>query len=405
MTDTIMQAKPIRQKAKSSLGAFVSEDAIAAVTKAAEEIGATAPQVIVGRVADAIRRLADVSTPRQLVVDISGSTDPLAAIDSLAEVCDEGTQVIALGDVNDVELYRSLVRHGVQDYLVKPVSAETVVAALSRAEHGPNGEAAPKIGRLIAVIGARGGVGATTVATNLAWTLANDHGMRVALVDLDLFFGTCGLSLDLELGRGFREALENPARVDSLFIERAMVREGENLFVLSTEEALDGAFSFDPSALTSLIEHLRRDFQCVVFDFPRFAARRQAQVLTPPSAIMIVSDPSLAGMRDTMRLSALLKKTAANAEITVVLNRVGATRTGELSRSDFEKGAEVKVDQLIPIDTKAMAASASAGKPVVKVAGQAKATAALRTLARRFATGRVRRSKLHGWRSWLKGGR
>ena len=185
-------------------------------------------------------------TPKQLVVDISGSTDPLAAIDSLAEVCDEGTQVIALGDINDVELYRSLVRHGVQDYLVKPVSAETVAAALSRAERGPSGEAAPKVGRLIAVIGARGGVGATTVATNLAWTLANDHGMRVALVDLDLFFGTCGLSLNLELGRGFREALENPARVDSLFIERAMVREGENLFVLSTEEALDGAFSFDP---------------------------------------------------------------------------------------------------------------------------------------------------------------
>jgi pilus assembly protein CpaE len=94
-----------------------------------------------------------------------------------------------------------------------------------------------------------------------------------------------GLALDLELGRGFREALENPARIDSLFIERAMVREGENLFVLSTEEALDGAFSFDPSALTSLIESLRRDFQCVIFDFPRFAARRQAHVLTPPSAL------------------------------------------------------------------------------------------------------------------------
>jgi pilus assembly protein CpaE len=405
MPDTTMQAKPMRRKAQSSLKAFVAEDAVAAVTKAAEEIGAAAPQVTAGTVADAIRRLADVPTPKQLVVDVSGSADPLAAMSSLAEVCDEGTQVIALGDVNDVELYRSLIRNGVQDYLVKPVSAETLVAALSRAEHGPHGEAPPKIGRLIAVIGARGGVGATTVATNLAWTLAHEHGMRTALVDLDLFFGTCGLSLDLELGRGFREALENPARVDSLFIERAMVREGENLFVLSTEEALDGAFSFDPSALTSLIEHLRRDFQCVVFDFPRFAARRQAHVLTPPSAIMIVSDASLAGMRDTMRLSALLKKTAANAEITVIMNRVGASRTGELSRADFEKGAETKVDQVIPIDIKAFAASTSAGKPVVKVAGRAKATMALRTLARRFAIGRIKNSKLAGWRSMFKGAR
>jgi pilus assembly protein CpaE len=291
------------------------------------------------------------------------------------------------------------------DYLVKPVSAEAMTAALNRKFHGPQGEPAPKMGRLIAVVGARGGVGATTVATNLAWTLAHEHSMRVALVDLDLFFGSCGLAFDLELGRGFREALENPARIDSLFIERAMVREGENLFVLSTEEALDGAFSFDPSALTSLIESLRRDFQCVIFDFPRFAARRQAHVLTPPSAIIIVSDASLAGMRDTMRLSALLKKTAANADITVVMNRVGASRTGELGRSEFEKGAETKVDQIIPIDVKAFAASVASGKPVVKVAGRAKATAALRALARRFAGGRAKKGTLPTWRRLFAGGR
>ena len=123
MTET-MQAKPIRQSVQPSLGAFVSQDAVAAVTKAAEEIGATRPRIVAGTVADAVQRLADVPTPKQLVVDISGSADPLGAIGSLAEVCDEGTQVIALGDVNDVELYRNLIRHGVQDYLVKPVSAE-----------------------------------------------------------------------------------------------------------------------------------------------------------------------------------------------------------------------------------------------------------------------------------------
>jgi pilus assembly protein CpaE len=403
MPDTI-EAKTSRQApTKPSFAAFVSEDSIAVVKKAAEEIGATQPRVVHGTVADATRRLADVPTPKQLIVDISGSTDPLADMASLAEVCDEGTQVIAIGDVNDVELYRSLIASGVHDYLVKPVSAEAMAAALTRA--GPQGEPAPKMGRLIAVVGARGGVGATTIATNLAWTLAHEHSMRVALVDLDLFFGTCGLALDLELGRGFREALENPARIDSLFIERAMVREGENLFVLSTEEALDGAFSFDPSALTSLIESLRRDFQCVIFDFPRFAARRQAHVLTPPSAIVIVSDASLAGMRDTMRLSALLKKTAANADVTVVMNRDGASRTGELGRSEFEKGAETKVDQIIPIDVKAFAASVASGKPVVKVAGRAKATVALRALARRFASGRAKKGKLPSWRRLFTGGR
>lgn len=403
MPDT-SESKISRQApAKPSFAAFVAEESVAAAKKAAEELGLTQPRVVRGTVADATRRLADAPTPKQLVVDISGSADPLADMASLAEVCDEGTEVIALGDVNDVELYRSLIAAGVHDYLVKPVSAEALMAALTRAERGPHGEPAPKMGRLIAVVGTRGGVGATTVATNLAWTLAHEHNMRVALVDLDLFFGTCGLALDLELGRGFREALENPARIDSLFIERAMVREGENLFVLSTEEALDGAFSFDPSALTSLIESLRRDFQYVIFDFPRFAVRRQAHVLTPPSAIVIVSDASLAGMRDTMRLSSLLKKTAANAEITVVMNRIGASRTGELGRSEFEKGAETKVDQIIPIDVKAFAVSVASGKPVVKVAGGAKSTAALRALARRFAGGRTRKIKLPSWRRLLEG--
>ena len=196
------------------------------MTKAAEEIGATAPRVVRGhrrRRDPSARRRAHAEAARRRCLRQRRSARRNG---SLAEVCDEGTQVIALGDINDVELYRSLIGHGVHDYLVKPVSAETVAAALTRAERGPNGEPAPKIGRLIAVIGARGGVGATTVATNLAWTLAHDHDMRVALVDLDLFFGTCGLALDLELGRGFREALENPARVDSLFIERAMVQGG-----------------------------------------------------------------------------------------------------------------------------------------------------------------------------------
>src|SRR6266511_501999 len=181
MPDTI-EAKTRHAPPKPSFAAFVSDDSIAAVKKAAEEIGATQPRVVRGTVADATRRLADVPTPKQLVVEISGSADPLADMASLAEVCDEGTQVIALGDINDVELYRSLIASGVHDYLVKPVSAEAMAAALTRAGPGPQGEPAPKMGRLIAVVGARGGVGATTVATNLAWTLAHEHNMRVALV-------------------------------------------------------------------------------------------------------------------------------------------------------------------------------------------------------------------------------
>ncbi len=328
-----------------------------------------------------------------------------AEIGSLAEVCDEGTQVIALGDINDVELYRNLIRHGVQDYLVKPVSAETVAAALSRAERGPNGEAAPKIGRLIAVIGARGGVGATTVATNVAWTLAHDHEMRVALVDLDLFFGTCGLALDLELGRGFREALENPARVDSLFIERAMVREGENLFVLSTEEALDGAFSFDPSALTSLIERLRRDFQCVVLDFPRFAARRQAP---RPDAARGHHDGFGRLSRRHARYAApigVAEKHGAESRDHGGVEPRRRQPGGRAGPAGIREGRRDQGRSDHPDRHQGIRRECGGGQAGGEGRRSRQGDGRSARAGRRFAYGRVRSSKLAGWRSMLKGAR
>jgi pilus assembly protein CpaE len=357
-----------------------------------------------GSVKEAVRELATRATPDQLVVDLSGIDDALAAIGSLAEVCDAGTQVIALGDVNDVDLYRKLMRAGVQDYLVKPVSA-TVMRTTIEFGARAGAEAENAAGKLIAVVGARGGVGATAVATNLAWAFANEQHMRVALVDLDLFFGSCALGLDLELGRGFREALENPARIDSLFIERSMVREGENLFVLSTEEVLEAPFSFDAASLDLLMEHLRRDFPCVVIDFPRFAFRQQARVLTQPADVVLASTSSLAGMRDTLRLSRMVKSVAPDARLTVCLNRVGSEGAGELKRADFAKGAEVGVDICIPEDVKAFAESAAAGKPVLKVASRSKAARALRDLVVRLDGARAKRPPLAALRKFLRGGR
>jgi pilus assembly protein CpaE len=392
-------------QAPKSFAAFVADDAIGLVTTVAAEIGAAGPLIVRATVAEAVRQLAGMTTPRRLVIDLSGSIDPLAAIDSLAEVCDAGTEVTALGEINDVELYRNLIRRGVQDYLVKPVLAPALAAALTHAVREPRSDTAAKPGRLIAVVGARGGVGATTVAVNVAWTLANEQGMRVVLVDFDLFFGTCALALDLETGHGFRDAMEHPGRMDSLFIQRSMVRQGSNLFVLSTEEALDGALHVDPSAMESLMEHLRRDFECVVIDFPRHAARRQARLLTPPSSAVVVSDPSLAGMRDTMRLVQLLKRTVPDADLSVTLNRVGANKFGELGSADFAKGAETKVDCTIPFEVKAFAASAAVGTPVVKVAGRTKAAEAMRILARTLGGGRAAKAPLPGWKRLLRGGR
>lgn len=369
------------------LAAFVTDaDSRSVVAAAVETLELEGAEVVLATLGEAAERLARMPTPRRLVVDLSASDDPLADLGRLAEVCDADTRLLALGEVNDVNLYRRLRGAGADDYLVKPLDLESVRDALRRLdESAAEGEPDDGLGRIIAVVGARGGVGATTVAVNCAWLIAHEFGQRTALVDLDLYFGSCGLALDLEPGQGFREALENPERIDGLFIERAMVRESDNLFVLAAEDELENAHGFDPAALEVLIDHLRRDFAHIVFDMPRFAAKSQIKLFTPPLATALVSDPSLAGLRDTKRLAKLLKRDAATPDVAVVLNRVGAAKGGELGLGDFERGLEEKVSCLIPFDAKAAATSAVAGTPLVQAAPRAKPSQAMRKLACRLS--------------------
>ncbi len=370
---------------RRTLLAFVADEHSRAVlTRAAQELQLNDAQIGIGTVTDAIRVLSLMATPRRIVIDLSGAVDPPVSIEALADVCDDGTRLIALGDLNDVDLYRKLIDCGVDDYFVKPIAANLVTAALQRLDPvvvmPAAAEKAGKLGRVIAVVGAHGGVGATTVAVNVAWLIAHELKKRTALVDLDLYFGTCALALDLEPGRGFREALESPERIDGLFVERAMVRESEHLFVLAAEDDIETSRAFDPAALALLIDHLQRDFDYIVFDLPRFAARSQVALLPAPLSIVVVSDPTIAGMRDTLRLGKALRGSAPAANFRVVLNRCGAVRGGELERRDFEQDADVTVSCIVPFDVKAAAASAGAGKPLAKVASRSRAAQSLKQL-------------------------
>jgi pilus assembly protein CpaE len=369
------------------LAVVTDEITRAVMVRVASENGWTENQVLEGTASEAVDALADIPTPEILVIDLSGSADPVNDIETLSRVCEPDTRVIALGNINDVKLFRHLMDMGVQDYLLKPVSAEDLNESVTRIEE--NETATPdddgRNGRLIAVVGARGGVGASMVSANIAWMMAHEQQRRVALIDLDLYFGTIALALDMEPGRGFREALENPNRIDGLFIERAMVRESDNLFVLAAEEGLENSFSFDPEALDRLLETLRADFDCIVIDLPRFAARSQIATLIPPASVVVVADPTLAGMRDTMRLSKLIKAETPGSELSVVVNRVGNSKNGELSISDFEGGAELSVDHQIPLDVKSAVLAEGAGKTVGEICNTSKMAQALRDLAKQVS--------------------
>ncbi len=347
--------------------AFVKDDATRQVVdQVISELAIPSASVHKGGIADATRLLGEHRSPRLLVVDISDVDLPLSAVNELAEVCEPGVTVIAIGDRNDVGLFRDLVNNGVSDYLVKPISPALIQKSLLNVvESATQGRQSDRRGRLVAVAGARGGVGATMLATAVSWSIANRRRRRVALVDLDLQFGTVALALDLEPSPGLREALEHPGRIDALFVERAMVRQSDTLYVLSGEETLGDPVVADTSSLDILLKELRNKFHYVVVDLPRQVSPATQHVIQHATNLILVTDLSLAGMRDTLRQLSLLPTANAACQITLVANRIGEHRDGEIGRKEFEAAIGRPIDVLVPFDAKSVATATNVGRPVV----------------------------------------
>ncbi|WP_334163021.1 AAA family ATPase [Phenylobacterium sp.] len=358
------------------------------VRQAAAQFGWPAARVRDGGVAAACEILAGAAAPAVLLVDIAEAEDPLAAMDALADVCEPHTRVLAIGRINDIALYRRLMQMGVSDYLVKPVSAEVLTEALNRAlrREAPAEPAPARPARIIAVIGARGGAGATSVAVSLAWGLAHERRQRTVLLDLDMQFGAAALSLDLEPGRGLREILTNPERIDGLLIGSAMVHQSEGLRILGAEEPLEEDLQVGPAGLQTLMTALAESCEAVVVDLPRRADRLTRDVLARADAVVLVTDLTLAGMRDSQRLLALLKTLGAKGELLVVANRVGGV-AGEVPQPEFERGLGAGLQVLLPHDGKAAEAAAQEAKPLVAAARNAPLAAELRSLTDRLAGG------------------
>lgn len=357
--------------------AFVcDEDTAELLRPIAVEHGWSPEKVNKGGLRNAVQTLSVSASPSILFVDLSESGDPLNDINALAEVCEPGTVVIAAGQVNDVRLYRDLVASGIQDYLLKPFTADQLRDAFANAQltiSGPrlNESGAEKPNVMAAVVGVRGGVGATTIASSLAWLMGDKGGRNTALLDLDVHFGTGALSLDLEPGRGLTDAIENPSRIDGLFIERAMVRVNERLSVLSAEAPINQAMLTDGSAFLQLEEEIRHAFEGAVVDLPRNVLVQFPHLVSDAHVVVLVVELTLAATRDTIRLLSWLKSNAAHARVLVVANRV-LSGAAEVSRKDFEHSIERKIDVVLPFDPKTATQAAKLGQPLAKVAKSAK---------------------------------
>ena len=362
--------------------AFVQDDMSHRMVK----LAAPWASIKTGGIEDAIKAVTSDASAQHLIVDLSDTKDPLLALDRLATVCRPNTRVVALGDVNDIPFYQLLRDAGVAEYLVKPIVSEALRTALDPVSIDRSSEASPhpideEKPEIITVVGARGGVGTTMVAVALASISAEREHRRTVLVDLDLRCGSASLALDVEPGEGLAEALANPDRIDALLVTSATAKLSHNLYLLSSEHSLDTADTIQPDALRRLMDGLRHGFRRIILDASRSDWNVLQHAFEQSDSILIVTDFSLAGTRDTGRLAALAQKVAPNARRLIVANRVGQAKKGDLPQADIEKSLGVKFAVVIPEDNIAVPHALNSGKAVPAAAPSSKATVALRALS------------------------
>jgi len=354
-----------------------------------------------GNLATARKSIDPAAPPHLMLLDIADSGDPAAEIEQIMHLCSRSTRVLVIGSVNDVSLYRALIGLGVVEYLVKPVSGDLLHDAITAIVDQPEAQDAPQRSlRVTALVGARGGIGTTTIATAIGWYFVHEFHQRAALADLDLHFGNLALSLDLEPGRGLREALTSPERIDSLLISSAMTSVSDRLKVLAGEEPLDEECAVNIEALDTLYAALGQEFDQLVIDLPRSLGEGARHIIAGASRFVIVTDLSIAGLRDSLRLIELGKRVGNAADPLIVASQVGAAHRGEINQREFERGLGASISFQIPFDAKAAATMARKGKAMPDAAGGSKAATELLALAQEL-TGRetVKKSSLLG-RLW-----
>ncbi|MDP1964192.1 MAG: cellulose synthase operon protein YhjQ/BcsQ [Reyranella sp.] len=325
-----------------------------------------------------------------LIVDLADALDPIADAAALKTAVPGGCIVIGVGRVNDVALFRDLIAVGFNDYLALPFAEGAMGRAVERAldlrqrtgNTATLGQSAHKDAtpRTLSVIGARGGVGATTTAVTVAAMLGARLKEEVLLIDFDLHYGSLMLALDLEAIDALREALDQPDRIDALFIQQVAQKKSEFLYAMGAEEAPTNGFQARPHAAGDFLKSIHRRFRWVVADVPRGDPVMQRQVIEASTDILLVTDLSLPGVRDAMRLQQLVHDVAPAARLYIATGGAIEARRSAVKVSDVERTLKHKVDVQIPADTAAALSAVNVGKPVSEAAPASGIVKALRPL-------------------------
>jgi pilus assembly protein CpaE len=333
-----------------------------------------------GGIIGAFQAYSNALCPNLLIVESNSPRETiLTELSQLAQVCDPTTKVIVIGHVNDVILYRELMRQGVSEYFVAPINLLQMISVISGLYNDPK---AKPVGRVVAFVGAKGGVGSSTIAHNVGWLISREYNIETVITDLDLAFGTAGLNFNQEAGMGIADALSSPERVDATLLDRLLTKCNDKLSLLASGGLVDRDFHIDGNAVGAVLDVVRHNVPLVIVDVPNLWAAWTKYTLVHADDVVITATPELASLRNAKNMFDVLKAARPNDSVPkIVLNQVGVPKRPEIPVAEFAKALGVEPLAVFPYDPQVFGTASSNGQMIIEVAPKSRAADVVNSLA------------------------
>jgi len=365
-----------------SIHAFCESPATTALLEKAaidRRLAKTHLTIHMGGIAKAVDQFQSASTPNLIILEtLASGSEIFAQLGELAEVCDPSTKVVIIGQINDIILYRELLRQGVSEYIVRPQSPLHIIKAIADLYVDPS---APPIGRTIAFVGARGGVGSSTIAHNVGWCTAEEYKSDTVILDLDLPFGTTSLDFDQEASAGLAEALGSPERLDDVLLDRLLQKHTDHLSLFTAPSMLDRDFDMDDQAFETVLDVVRGAAPTIIIDVPHVWTSWSKRILMTADEIVVTATPDLAAFRNTKNLIDIVSAARPNdASPTLVLNQFDP-KTSAVQADQFVEHVGIEPAQIFGWEPQLFGAAATNAEPILEVGPKTKTAQAFRELS------------------------
>ena len=391
------QVRPIP---RVSIQAFCESAPMAASieqTSQDRRMAKTHVKVHMGGIPAAAEFYSQAPTPNLVIVEsLLEASGLVSDLERLAEVCDPGSKVVVIGHHNDIQLYRELISKGVSEYLVAPVSMADIMKVVSELFVNPDSE---PLGQTYAFIGAKGGVGSSTIAHNVAWAISSEFATDSVIADLDLAFGTANINFDQDPAQGIAEAVFSADRIDDIFLDRLLAKCADHLSLLAAPSMLDRTYDFSPNDFNQMIEVAQRSIPCVVLDVPHTWTGWTKQILSAADHVIITAVPDLANLRNCKNIIDTLKELRPNDNAPqIILNQVNMPKRPEISVNDFVDPLEIDPIAVIPFDAALFGGASNNGQMIVEADAKHETAALISTIAQ-VLTGRSETKTKSGGKS------